>query len=75
MDSVTPIAKIDLQIEEARKKRKKLILIAMDGRTQKSIAEKTGIDETKLSKWVNGFAELEDSELDKLSNVTGVDFK
>lgn len=75
MDSVTPIDEIDLQIQEARKRRKKLILIAMDGRTQKSISAKTGIDETKLSKWVNGFAELEDNELDSLSNVTGADFK
>lgn len=75
MDAATPIDKIYLQIQEARKKRKKLILEAMDGRTQKSIAAKTGIDETKLSKWVNGFAELEDKELEKLSNIVGVDLK
>jgi transcriptional regulator with XRE-family HTH domain len=75
MDLVSPIDKIDFQIKEAKQKRKKLILVAMDGRTQKSIAAKTGIDETKLSKWVNGIAELEEAELIELSRVTGVDFK
>lgn len=72
MDS---LAAIESQIQEAKQKRRKLILDAMDGRTQRSLSEKTGIHETKLSKWINGIGELEDSELEKLSNALGVDFK
>lgn len=72
MDSITGITK---EIEVAKKKRKQLILVAMDGRTQKSISEKTGIEESKLSKWVNGYGELEETEIEKLSKVTGADFK
>ena len=72
MDS---LAVIETQIQKAKEKRRKLILDAMDGRTQRSISEKTGIHETKISKWVNGIGDLEDIELEKLSNVLGVDFK
>lgn len=72
MDS---IVEINTQITEARKRRKQLILLAMDGRTQKSIADKTDIDEPRLSKWINGLGELENTELTKLENILGVDFK
>lgn len=72
MDSIN---KIDSQIEIAKKRRKELILVALDGRTQRHISEKTGIDETKLSKWVNGLGGLEDSEVDNLEKYLGVDFK
>lgn len=72
MDS---LIKIDSQIEAAKKKRKELILQALDGRTQRHISDKTGIDETKLSKWVNGLGGLEESEIKSLENYLGVDFK
>ena len=72
MDS---IAAIDRKIQEAKDKRRKLIIEAMDGRTQKYISDKTGIDEPRLSQWINGLRILEDSELEKISNALGVDFK
>lgn len=72
MDSLTVL---ESQIKKAVEKKRKIILEAMDGRTQRSISEKTGIHETKLSKWINGFGELEEAELIELSRVTGVDFK
>lgn len=72
MDSIVDI---DDRIRKAKDKRKQLILAAMDGRTQKFIATKTGIDEPRLSKWINGFGLLEDNELDKLKQTLGVDFK
>lgn len=72
MDS---ILEIDSQIREAKIKRKNLILEAMDGRSQRYVAEKVGMDETKLSRWINSEATLEEEELKKLSNYLGVDFK
>lgn len=72
MDSVI---EIDSQIKEARDRRKQLILLAMDGRTQKSIADKTGIDEPRISKWINGLGGLKTDEVEKITNVLGVDFK
>jgi hypothetical protein len=72
MDSLT---EIDIQLKEAKDKRRKLILEAMDGRTQRSISAKTGINETKLSKWINGFEDLSPEDLEKITQLTGVDFK
>lgn len=72
MDSLTVI---ENKISEAKKKRREIIIEAMDGRTQRAISEKTGIHETKLSKWINGFGELEPNEMDKLSSYLGVNFK
>lgn len=72
MESLT---EIDSQLKEAKEKRRKLILEAMDGRTQSSISVKTGINQTKLSKWINGFEDLEQEDLDKITHLTGVDFK
>lgn len=72
MDSLT---EIDIQLKEAKDKRRKLILEAMDGRTQRSISAKTGINETKLSKWINGFEDLSSEDLEKITQLTGVDFK
>lgn len=72
MDSVV---EIDGQIKEARERRRQLILLAMDGRTQKYIADKTGIDEPRLSKWINGLGGLEKTEVQKITKVLGVDFK
>ena len=72
MDS---IVEIDNQIKKAKIIRRELILIAMDGRSQRFVAEKTGIDETKLSRWINAEATLEDCELEKITNYLGVDFK
>lgn len=71
MDS---FAGIDNEIKEARERRKQLILVAMDGRTQKFIADKTGIDEPRLSKWINGLGGLEETEVKKITKVLGVDF-
>lgn len=72
MDS---ILEIDNVIEEAKKKRKTLILEAMDGRSQRYVADKSAIDETKLSRWINSEAALEPAELKRLSKVLGVTFK
>lgn len=72
MESLT---EIDSQLKEAKEKRRKLILEAMDGRTQSSICAKTGINSTKLSKWINGFEDLEQEDLYKITQLTGVDFK
>lgn len=72
MDS---LIKIDTQFEDVKTKRKQAILKTFDGRTQQDISKKTGIDFTKLNKWINGLGSLEDYELTKLENVLGVDFK
>jgi len=69
------IAEIDREIQGAKEKRKQLILIAMDGRTQKFIADKTGIDEPRLSQWINGLRILESNELQRITDILGVDFK
>lgn len=70
MDS---LVKIDTQFGDVKAKRKQAILKAFDGRTQQSICGKTGIDFTKLNRWINGTGNLEDVELTKLENVLGVD--
>jgi len=72
MDS---LLKIDTQFEDVKTRRKQAILKTFDGRTQQDISKKTGIDFTKLNKWINGLGSLEDTELTKLENVLGVDFK
>lgn len=69
------VVDIDTQIKEARERRKQLILLAMDGRTQKYIADKTGIDEPRLSKWINGLGGLETKEVKKITSVLGVNFQ
>lgn len=72
MDS---FVEIESEISLAIEKRRQLILTAMDGRTQRDISKKTGIEETILSKWVNGIGKLEEYQLDKLSEVLKTDFK
>ena len=69
------LIEIQNQIEEAKKKRKTIILNAFDGRSQRYVADKSGIDETKLSRWVNSEAILEPSEMKRLIKYLGVDFK
>lgn len=71
MDSFTEIQN---QIEEAKEKRRELILLAMDGRTQRYVAEKSGVEETRLSKWINGFGNLENDELKKINHTLGTNF-
>jgi Helix-turn-helix. len=68
------LTKIEKQIREAKKKRKQLILKAMDGRTQTWLCEKTGIPSTNINKWINGNGELTSEDLAKVSGVLGVDF-
>lgn len=68
------LSDIEKQLAEAKEKRRNLILEAMDGRTQRSISEKTGINETKISKWINGIGELSAYELHQLSKYLGVEF-
>ncbi|MEO7048740.1 MAG: helix-turn-helix transcriptional regulator [Ferruginibacter sp.] len=72
MDSIVTI---ENEIKKAKERRKSLIMIAMDGRSQRYVSEKTNIDETKLSRWINSEATLEDSELKSLTAYLGVDFK
>ncbi len=72
MDS---LLKIETQFDDMRTKRKEAILKAFDGRTQQNISNRTGIDFSKLNKWINGLGSLEEAELTKLENVLGVDFK
>lgn len=72
MDS---LIKIDTQFEDVKAKRKQAILKAFDGRTQQNISGKTGIDFTKLNKWINGLGSLEDAELSKLEIILGVEIK
>lgn len=72
MDS---LIKIDKQYEDVKERRKEAILKAFDGRTQQHVAAKTGIDFTKLNRWINGLGGLEDDELSKIETVLGVDFK
>lgn len=72
MDS---LVKIDSQYTDIKGKRKEAILKAFDGRTQQSISGKTGIDFTKLNRWINGVGSLEDTELSQLEKFLGVDFK
>lgn len=69
------LKEIEKQLHEAKEKRKKLITEAMDGRTQRYISSKTGINETKLSKWINGFEDLDPQDLAKITELTGVSFK
>jgi len=72
MDS---LIKIDGQYAAVRIKRKEAIIKTFDGRTQQDISGKTGIDFTKLNRWINGLGNLEDDELSELEKVLGVDFK
>ncbi|HEY9342154.1 MAG TPA: helix-turn-helix transcriptional regulator [Hanamia sp.] len=68
------LSKIEKQIEEAKKKRKLLILKAMDGRTQAWLCEKTGISIPNMSRWINGVSDLSQGDLKKVSTALGVDF-
>lgn len=72
MDS---ISEINNKLTEVKDKRRQLILSVLDGRTQKSISDKTGIEEPRLSKWINGVGELPAHELHTLSKLLGVEFK
>lgn len=72
MDS---LVKIDKQYTNVKECRREAILKAFDGRTQQWVSGKTGIEFTKLNKWINGMGGLKDSELAKLEKVLGVDFK
>lgn len=69
------LSKIEDTFQSAKIKRKEFIVASFDGRTQKFLAEKTGIDEIKLSRWVNGTADLEETEMASLEKVLGVEYK
>lgn len=69
------LIKLDNQFEAARERRKDAIILAFDGRTQQSIAAKSGIDATKLNKWINGIGGLEEEEIKSLEKFLGVDLK
>lgn len=62
---------IETQLQKVVEKRKTIILKAMDGRTQRALAEKTGIDETLISKWINGLLIFEQPELEKIDAALG----
>lgn len=57
------LAEIESVLKEAKEKKRELILKAIDGRTQRAVSKQTGIEETKLSRWINGEIELEAKEL------------
>lgn len=65
---------IDNTIKMAKERRKELILNAMDGRSQRYVAEKVLIDETKFSRWINSEATLEQDELKRISDYLGTNF-
>lgn len=67
--------KIDSQVTQAKEKRKALIIASFEGRPQSYIAKQTGVDQTKLNKWINGSGSLEATELHSLSKFLGVEFK
>lgn len=69
------LSKIEKEIKSAKDKRKELIVSAFDGRTQRYISEKTGIEETKISKWINGAGEISDEEISLIEKMLGVEFK
>lgn len=66
---------IDNNVTEAVKKRKELIISFFEGRPQSYIAKQTGVDQTKLNKWVNSSGTLEENELKSLNDYLGTDFK
>lgn len=72
---MTSLSKIEKEIKTAKDKRRDIIVSAFDGRTQRSISERTGIEETKISKWINGVGELTETEIAAIENLTGVEFK
>lgn len=72
---MTSFSVIDEKVTEAVKKRKELIILSFEGRPQSYIAKQTGIEQVKLNKWVNNAGSLEESELMRLTNYLGVDFK
>ena len=69
------LSDINDNFKEVKEQRRKAIVACFDGRTQRFLSEKTGIDETKLSKWVNGISELEETEVTLLETFLGVEFK
>ena len=69
------LSKIDDTFQEAKAKRKEAIVASVEGRTQRFLSEKTGIAETRLSKWVNGIAELEEEEITTFEKLLGVEYK
>lgn len=66
MDALT---KIDSQIRVAVEKKKKLITDILDGRTQRWLSDKTGIEETRISRWINGGFILEEWEVEKIEST------
>jgi hypothetical protein len=72
MDS---LVKLETQFDDIKTRRKEAILKAFDGRTQQNISDRTGIEFSKLNKWINGLGSLEDIELTKLEKLLGADFK
>jgi len=72
---MSEIVELESQLKEAKEKRKKIIIDSFDGRPQSYISEQTGIDQIKLNRWINNTGSLEDSEIEKLKDYLGVDFK
>ena len=72
---MSEIVELESQLKEAKEKRKKIIIDSFDGRPQSYISDQTGIDPIKLNRWINNTGSLEDTELEKLEQYVGVDFK
>jgi DNA-binding transcriptional regulator YdaS (Cro superfamily) len=68
------LAQIESVLKEAKQKKRELILKAIDGRTQRAVALRTGIEETKLSRWINGDIELDAKELSSFNKQYKTNF-
>ncbi len=68
-------AKVAEQLKSAKDKRKKLIEDALDGRTQKWLADKLGLDTTSLYHKIAGLMEFSQDELNTINETLGTDFK
>lgn len=68
-------ADISTQLKEVREKRRKLIEDALDGRTQQWLAERIGMNNTRLSHCINGLMEFTQDELIQINILLKTDFK
>jgi hypothetical protein len=68
-------AEISSQLKEVRDKRKKLIEDALDGRTQQWLAERIGMNNTRLSHCINGLMEFSEDELTQINSLLKTDFQ
>ncbi len=67
-------AKIAEQLKSVKERRKKMIEDALDGRTQKWLADKLGLDTTSLYHKIAGLVEFTQEELNKINDNLGTDF-